>query len=134
MTDATSLLGWWQLVSCEVEYQASGERQSLYGAPARGYILFAPEGRMMTVIEADPPASRSMGYTGRYEVNGDQWRTHVDVASGIEWAGSVQERFFHFESGLLHVCSAWCASPLHQDEIIRARLVWQRADHNAVQR
>src|SRR5689334_20432493 len=90
-SEPAALLGWWQLVSCEVELRASGQRRPMYDAPARGYIVFAPDGRMMTVVEVlhrrsndNMPASRGMAYTGRYQVTGDQWLTQVDAASNVE--------------------------------------------------
>ena len=109
----------------------------MYDAPAQGYIVFSPEGRMMTVVEAErrqtpagdrEPAQgyRGMAYTGRYRVTGDQWLTDVDAASIVGWTGSIQERTFRIESGRLHVCSAWCVSPLHGSRTVRAWLIWKR--------
>ena len=124
-----ALLGWWELVSCEVEFQASAERVLMYDTPAHGFLVFEPGGRMMALVEArysDARAPRGMAYTGRYRVNGNQWLTDVDAACGMEWTGSIQERFFEIESDRLHVCSAWCVSRHHGGETVRAWLVWKR--------
>ncbi len=139
------LLGWWQLVSCEVELQESGSRAPMYDSPACGYIVFAPDGRMMTVIEAvdrdphfadgeRPPAWHGMAYTGRYRVAGNRWLTDVDAASIAGWKGTVQERSFRIESDRLHVCSDWCLSPQHGGQTVRARLVWKRQEEAAAAR
>jgi hypothetical protein len=131
------LVGWWELVSCEVQFQASGSRAPMYDAPARGLIVFGQDGRVMTVIEVEQdtprpdhlhrlPASRGMAYTGRYRVDGDRWLTEVDAALIEGWTGSIQERWFRVEADCLHVCSAWCVSPLHADQVVRAWLQWKR--------
>ena len=51
--DREKLLGTWKLVSFEMEYQASGERKFVYGKEPKGYVVFTPEGRMMTVITGE---------------------------------------------------------------------------------
>jgi hypothetical protein len=132
------LIGWWQLVSCEVEYRDSGIRAPMYEYPAHGYIVFTPEGRMMTVIEVvrDNPSDPSRedsgflgaAYTGRYFVNGSQWQTQVDAASIAGWTGSLQERSFRIESDRLFIISDWCLSPLHGGQTVRAWLVWKRSN------
>jgi hypothetical protein len=137
-TDPSRLLGTWQLLSSEVELQDCGDRIPMYESPAVGYLLFAPDGRMMTVVEVPPDRPRAgereqihgyrgMAYTGRYRVHGNQWLTDVDVASIPGWSGSLQQRSFHLESDRLHVCSDWCVSPLHGGRTVRAWLIWQRA-------
>jgi hypothetical protein len=136
-SELAPLLGWWKLVSCEVELQATGSHEPMYDTPAHGYLVFAPEGRMMTVIEAAHRTAdarhreyvdgqRGTAYTGSYRVSGDQWFTQVDAASLVGWTGTLQERSFRIVSGRLHVCSAWCVSPLHGGQTVRARLVWER--------
>jgi hypothetical protein len=136
-SEPVSLPGWWQLVSSEVEFQKSGRRVPMYDRPARGYIVFAAEGRMMVVVEVRDdeapaagrtpvPGDRGMAYTGRYQVEGSRWVTQVDAASLPGWTGSVQERTFHIDGNQLHVCASWCISPLHGGQTVRAWLVWER--------
>lgn len=134
----TELLGWWRLVSCDVEFHDSGAREPMYHTPARGYIVFSPSGRMMTVIEAEgrpPPetdtdhvaAMRSMAaYTGTYRVHADRWVTQVDVSWNAGWTGTEQHRSFHLSAGRLHVLSPWYGSPLHGGRMVRALLIWSR--------
>jgi hypothetical protein len=128
------LLGWWELVSCEVEFQTSGRRAPMYETPTNGFLVFAPEGRVMTVVETlrlpepapDPERAHGMAYTGRYRVAGDRWLTEVDAACNVGWRGAIQERWFRIESDRLHVRSAWCVSPPHGGATIRVWLVWKR--------
>lgn len=134
----TELLGWWRLVSCDVEFRDSGSREPMYQSQARGYIVFCPTGRMMTVIEAagrTPPetelehvaAMRSMAaYTGTYRVQGNDWVTLVDAAWNAGWTGTEQHRSFHLSEGQLHVVSDWYSSPLHGGRVVRALLNWER--------
>ncbi len=144
-SEPAPLLGWWQLVSCEVEFQASGRREPMYGTSAHGYIVFAPEGRLMTVIEAadpspptrdreDTPGQRGVAYAGSYRVEGNHWFTHIEAASIVDWTGTVQERSFRIELGRLHVCSGWTLSPLHGGQSVRAWLVWERPTDAAAKR
>jgi hypothetical protein len=134
------LVGWWRLLSCEIEFRDSGRREPMYATDARGYIYFGAEGRMITVIEAtgrERPTDRngfadaflaSAAYTGRYRLDGDRWTTRVDVAWNPWWTDTDQERMFRLESGQLHVESAWYSSPMHANQWVRACLSWTRGD------
>ena len=51
--DSTKLHGIWKLVSFVQEIQETGERRLLFGKNPTGYVIFAPEGRFMTCIEAE---------------------------------------------------------------------------------
>ncbi len=133
-TEQAPLLGWWQLVSCEVEFQASGHRAPMYDTPTNGFLVFASDGRVMTVVEAlrrdeparDPESAHGMAYAGRYRVEGQHWLTEIDAACNVGWRGAIQERWFRIESDRLHVRSGWCVSPPHGGATIRVWLVWQR--------
>jgi hypothetical protein len=134
----TQLLGWWRLLSCDVEFQDSGVREPMYGVPAHGYIVFGPEGRMMTVVAAAQPQTQrtqderaaplhSMAaYAGSYRIEAERWVTSVDVAWSADWTGTEQERSFRIESDRLHVVSPRYSSPLHDGRVVRACLVWTR--------
>ena len=136
-TTLSSLLGWWQLISCDIEFQASGRLQPIYGTPASGYIYFDANGQMMTVIEALGPdpripiveaeqSRRGMAYAGSFQLMGNQWVTQVDAACNVGWTGTVQRRWFRVEGDHLLVHSDWGGSPQHSADSIRARLVWKR--------
>ena len=75
--DRTKIQGIWRLVSFQVEFQATGERQNVRGENPTGYLNFTPEGRMMVIItdEGRQPATTDqdradlfkslVAYTGR---------------------------------------------------------------------
>jgi len=140
-SDAAStvlLQGWWRLLSSEVEFRDSHEREPMYGVPAQGYLIFTPEGRMMAYVEAcgrkapttdkeRAGAYHSMAaYSGRYRVEGDRWITSVDVAWNADWLGTEQDRRFLLQSDELFVVSPWYSSPLHADRVVCAHLHWAR--------
>jgi len=51
--DPAKIVGIWRIVSYELETQATGEREQTMGKNPTGYIIFTPEGRMMTVITGE---------------------------------------------------------------------------------
>ena len=113
------LLGTWRIVSVESEDQATGAREPVLGIGLSGYIIFTPEGRMITLVtggdrkeaktdEDHGDLFRSMvAYSGTYQVEGDKFVTRVDVAWNPVWVGTEQTRFFALEGDLLHVTTAW---------------------------
>jgi hypothetical protein len=104
--DRAKIQGIWRLVSFQVEYQATGERQDVRGKNPTGYINFTPEGRMGVIItnEGRQPATTDqdraelfktlVAYTGLYRVDGDKWITKVDVSANPAWVGTEQTRSF----------------------------------------
>lgn len=132
------MLGWWRLISSEIELRGSAVREPMYRTPPCGYLYFSDEGRMITVIEATGrarPGTQSeladaflstAAYTGKYCIEADRWTTHVDAAWTPWWTGTDQERSFRLESSWLHVVSAWYASPMHEGRMARACLTWMR--------
>jgi hypothetical protein len=136
--DAQPLIGWWRLVSCDVEFRDSHTSASMYKAPVQGYLVFSPDGRMMAFAAARPQgipvsdkecadAYRCLTvYSGTYRVEGDKWVTDVDAAWYEGWIGTGQERMFRIESGQLKVTSQWYSSPLHGNAVVRAHLLWAR--------
>jgi hypothetical protein len=125
-SDLAHLLGWWQLVTCDVEFRDSGCREPMFSAPAQGHIVFTADGRMMTVIQSE--GSGVVAYSGRYQLEADRWITQVDVASIPGWTGTAQARSFRIDAGQLHVSSDWLASPRHGGRTIRPRIVWKRLE------
>jgi hypothetical protein len=135
---ARHLLGWWSLTSNEIEFRDGGARESMYGSPSRGYLIFTAEGRMMTCIEAEgrsPPTTEAeyarafcstCAYSGLYRVEGNRWQTVLDACWNPGWSGTLQERFFRIEADALHVTSPWYVSPLHSGREVRAHISWKR--------
>ena len=136
--DRASLLGIWKLVALEVEFQDTGERRPVYEKQPTGYLIFTPEGRMMTVIEGGgrkPPRTdddrallfRTMSaYSGLYRLEAGKWITAVDVAWIPSWTGSEQVRFYKLESDGLIVTTAWGPAPNSPERVARSTATWVR--------
>ena len=134
------LVGTWKLISFDIEYQESGERQSLFGANPKGYAIFTPEGRMMALItsagrkpgkaieEKAELLRTMMAYTGIYRLDGDRIVTKIDISWNEEWTGGDQERYFRFNGDQLDIVTGWMPDPFHPERrISRGILTWQRA-------
>jgi len=121
--DPAKLLGTWKLVSYEAEYQTDGTREPVLGKNWVGYVLFTPEGRVISVLTAEgrkPPSTdqdrsdlyKSMiAYTGLYRLEGDAAIHSIgleDLFAGdgivlVEWAerlsdpppGAIEVRLRH---------------------------------------
>lgn len=135
--DPAPIVGTWNLVSLEREYQASSDREYPMGKAPAGYIMFLPEGRMAVVITGEgrkAPASDQdraalfntlVAYTGRYRVEGDKWITSVDVSANPAWAGTEQTRSFRVTGDQLQEMTAWAARP--DNRMARGVLTYKRA-------
>lgn len=120
--DRAKILGIWRIVSYELEFQATGERRATLGKNPTGYIIFTPEGRMMTIITGEGRKAPStdqdraglfesmVAYTGMYRLEGDKYITKVDVAWAPDRFGTEQVRFFKIDGDRLQVMSAWMES------------------------
>src|SRR5262245_37206063 len=136
--DRASLLGTWKLVAFEAEFQDTGERRLVFGKNPTGYLIFTPEGRMMTVLEGEGRKApntdddrallfRTMtAYSGLYRLEADKWITSVDVAWLPSWTGSQQVRFYKLESDRLIVTTAWAPAPNAPARLVRSTLTWVR--------
>jgi len=117
--DRTKLFGTWKVVSMVMEVQETGERRPFYGKNPTGFLILLPEGRMMSVIEAEGRKAPQtdddraklfktmIAYSGIYRLEGDKFITKVDVSWNPEWNGTDQERFFKLEGDRLEIISAW---------------------------
>jgi hypothetical protein len=133
------LVGIWELVSFDVEYQESGKRQAVFGTNPRGYMIFTAEGRMMTVITSDgrKPGEAveekaellrtMMSYTGMYKLDGDKIITRIDISWNEAWTGTDQERFYRLNGDRLDIVTAWMPNPIDPErQISRGILSWER--------
>jgi hypothetical protein len=141
MTDTRSpVVGTWKLLSLDVEFQASGEKQQPYGANPDGYLILTPEGRMMAVVaargrkpglkvEEQAELLRTLlAYTGTYTLSGNRFITKVDVSWNEVWSGTNQERFFDLKGDRLSIVTAWLPNPnLPGGPIVRGGLVFERS-------
>lgn len=136
--DRAKFVGSWRVVSFDVEFQDSGERRAIYGKSPRGYIVFTPEGRTMSYLEAETrkapntdeervAAFRTMlAYTGKYRIEGDKFTTSVDGAWNVAWVGTDQVRTFKLEGNRLEIITQWNPAPLYNNRVTRGVLVWER--------
>jgi hypothetical protein len=51
--ERTALVGVWQLISYQTEFQDGSPKRAMFGEHPTGYIIFTREGRLMAVIEAE---------------------------------------------------------------------------------
>ena len=136
--DSQKLIGLWKLVSYELEFQDTGERQTPFGAHPNGYGVITAEGRTMAVLTAEGRAipksdedraaafKTVVAYTGMLKVEGDHWTTHVDVTWNEAWNGTDQVRFFRLDGDTLHISSAWSTNLNYEGRLTRGVLKWER--------
>src|SRR5262249_17530807 len=113
--DREKIIGFWKLVSYQVEVKDTGQRKPLMGQHPTGYASFSPEGRVMFILtgEGRKPGKTTeeraklldtmVAYTGLYRIDGDRWVTKVEVAWNPEWVGTEQARHFKIDGERLHV-------------------------------
>ena len=93
--NAARLIGTWKLVSAVREEVPSGTKTDLFGLDPVGFLNYAADGRMLTLIvrkERKRPAGLPVGpedaaglfrslmsYGGTWEVRGEQVFHHVDI-------------------------------------------------------
>jgi hypothetical protein len=136
----SSVLGTWKLLSLDVEFQATGEKQQPYGPNPDGYLILTPEGRMMAVVaakerkpglkvEEQADLLRTLiAYTGTYRLSGNRFITKVDVSWNQVWTGTEQERFFELKGDRLSIVTARLPNPnLPGGPIVRGGLVFERS-------
>jgi len=135
--DRDKILGIWRLVSFEVEFQVTGEREHIRGKNPTGFIIFTPEGRMMVVLTNEgrktPKTDQDravlfnamVAYTGMYRIEGDKWITKVDVSGNPALVGTEQARFFRVDGDRLQEMTQWSVRP--EKGIGRTVITWERA-------
>ena len=135
--ERAKVLGVWRLVSFELEFQATGEREHVRGKNPTGFIIFTPEGRMMVVLTNEgrkaPKTDQDradlfnamVAYTGLYRIEGDKWITKVDVSGNPALVGTEQARFFRLDGDRLQEMTAW--TPRSGKGMGRAVITWERA-------
>ena len=135
--DRAKILGIWRLVSFEVEFQATGEREHIRGKNPTGYIIFTPEGRMMVVLTNEgrkaPKTDQDradlfnsmVAYTGIYRIEDDKWIIKVDVSGNPALVGTEQARFFRVDGDRLQEITQWTPRP--EKGMGRTVITWERA-------
>jgi len=120
--EPNALVGVWQLVSYQTEFQDGSPKRAMFGEHPTGYIIFTREGRLMAVIEAEGRKAAStdsdratllktlIAYSGKYRIEGSRWITSVDTAWNPAWDGTDQVRSFQIAGNRLTVTSTWQAA------------------------
>ena len=136
-----TVTGTWYLADAYAVDAQDTRLHSVYGDPPTGVICYGEDGRMMALIthagrslldgdrQAAPAEQRaaayksSIGYAGKYEIDGDWVMHHVDISTYPNWVGGTLRRQFRMVDGKLVLLTA----PQMQDgrETI-IKLVWQR--------
>jgi predicted acetyltransferase len=137
--DSSKLLGIWKLVSFEVEIQATGQKEPVWGQKPTGYVIFSPEGRAFFILtgEGRKPAKTAqeranllnslISYTGMYRIEGNKWITKVDVAWSPEFVDTEQARFFKIDGDRLQVLTTWIIHPNWPEKgMVRRILTFER--------
>jgi hypothetical protein len=122
-SEKVPIIGIWRLVSFEMEYQTTGQREKTRGQNPPGYLIFTPEGRTMVLLTNEgrkaPKTDQDradlfntmLAYTGTYRVEGDKWIAKVDVSWNPAWVGTEQPRFFRFDGDRLLEMTDWSDRP-----------------------
>jgi hypothetical protein len=128
------LFGWWQISSCQVEFEDGGECANTYGVAPLGHMVIEPH-RMMSILTSrerpdhDPTAlfETMLAYSGSCRVeDGDKLVIKVDTAWHPAWIGTDQVRFFKVESGVLSITTAFQTHPLFRGRMARGVLTARR--------
>jgi hypothetical protein len=120
-SDDAKLVGTWKLVSWNLEFQSGAPPQPYLGQKWIGYTVFTPQGRTMSVWEAEgrkPPGTdedraalfRSMNaITGTYRYDAGTGVVDIDVAGNPASRGR-QTRGYRLEGNVLEVTTPWAPS------------------------
>ena len=138
---AHQVTGTWYLTEAQAIDDQGARLYEVYGDHPSGVIHYGADGRMMALIahagrpllsgdrQAAPADERaaayksSIGYAGRFEIDGDWVLHHVDVSTYPNWVGTTLRRQARLDEGRLVLLTA----PQMQDGVRTViRLVWQR--------
>ncbi len=122
------LVGTWKLTSFVRQDIATGERRPALGEHPKGYLGYAPDGRMYVLLadgDRVVPAGgeptdaervqlhKSMlAYAGTYTILGDKVIHHIDIAWNNARLGSDQVRFFKLDGDRLTITTERNKSPI----------------------
>ena len=139
--DRAKLIGIWKLVSFDAELQDTGELNPILGNNPKGYLIFTPEGRTMTVFTAgDRKAPKTdeeraaawssmYAYSGLFRIEGDNVIIKIDVSWNEAWTVTEMIRLYKMEGDRIKVISAWNPSTnprFHLGRMVRAIITWER--------
>ncbi len=136
-----ALVGTWRLVSFHLK-TLDGQLTYPYGPDAVGYYIFSASGHMSVAImpahrlkfavgdimggsteEKVAAAETFIGYSGKYEIQGDKLVVHPDISFFPNWVGVDQVRLWELEGNRMTLSTPpLLVRGLQQT----ARLVWER--------
>jgi hypothetical protein len=128
----------WQLASCHVVAQETGDRLDILGANPFGRVVFDPNGRMLVLITpsgGSPAQSTSeiaarfksiVAYTGHWTIERDKFVTNVDGAWDPSWVGTEQVRYYAFDGQTLSLRTAPIDHPSFPGPEGLGYVDWQR--------
>jgi len=135
------LVGTWKLVSVVNEDVNSGERTDYFGPNPKGFINYAPDGRMLVInVRSDRkrPAGHSptleeaqelfksvLAYGGTYTVSGNEVTHHVDISWNEVWTGSDQVRTFRFDGNRVVLSTRPSPDPVNGQMSVRS-MTWEK--------
>ncbi len=135
--DADDLVGVWELRSLSL--QVLGEApHDIFGRNPKGYLIFTPEHRMMTIItragrkpattvEEQAALLQSMvAYSGQYIVGQDRIITRPDVSWNEIYTGTEQVRYYTLSGDTLSIRTAEQPSALLPGKRVVATLTYER--------
>jgi hypothetical protein len=134
------LVGTWSLLSCYMEDVESKERKDVWGKRPNGRLTLTATGDWIVVQTAQGrkvpqsdeeriAAFRSMlAYSGKYRVEEEKIIIDIDIAWDKAWTATEQVRFFKRDGDRLHIEVAPQRYPNLGDKVMRAVLIWQRAE------
>ena len=134
------VVGTWSLLSCYMEDVESKERKEIRGERPNGRLTLTATGDWIVVQTAQGrkvpqsdedriAAFRSMlAYSGKYRVEEEKIIINIDIAWDEAWTATEQVRFFKRDGDRLHIEVAPQRYPNLGDKVMRAVLIWQRAE------
>jgi Lipocalin-like domain len=133
------LIGTWKLVGLTRTLVATGEQ--IPDHPRKGFITFAPDHRMMTILvwadRAAPageiPTDRErialhrslISFAGTYRIMPDRLIFHVDISWNEAWTGSEQLRFCTFAGNRMTLVTEPHRSATDGEESVFTQ-VWEK--------
>ena len=137
--EGEKLVGTWRLISFETEYQATGAREAIMGKNPTGYVIYAPEGRMIMLVTGEGrkmPATdqdraqlwkSTLATSGMYRVEGDKLIIKVDASSTPALVGNDHVDFFRIDGDRLQIITPWMDAPLNPERgKMRTTFTWER--------